>query len=113
MRADDVFTKMTDKKTKWRERVAASQAAAAKLKSFEAEAGYNRMYKLYEDRLASDDPYVAWLAREVMLAYTKRDMPRLIRAKNEELLHVEWLPWNCTLPGLGCSYWSNGPMGFN
>jgi hypothetical protein len=76
----------------WKERREASSRAVEQLKSAMENDGYAKVHKQYEEKLASDDPYQSWIAREIVLAYSNKDLPRLVRAKSTELLHIEWLP---------------------
>ena len=80
------------KKAAWLKRVEASRDAATRLKESVLADNYAKLYKQYEPKLASEDQHEAWLAREILFAQYTQNVPRMKRAKNAELLSVEWLP---------------------
>jgi hypothetical protein len=75
----------------WKERKAASRDAAVRIKAALAADAYASLYAAYEGRLTSGDPLEVWIAREVLLSFSTRDLPRLIRAKNAQMAHCTWL----------------------
>src|SRR5713226_476486 len=76
----------------WQQRREASQAAAASLDASMPGREYKKLFKRYGPKLFSDDPWEAYLAREILEAQQNRDLERLTRAKNAELRCLEWLP---------------------
>ena len=80
------------KKSAWLKRVEASRDASARLEESVASDCYAKLYRQYESKLASENEHEAWLAREILFAQYTQNVPRMKHAKNEELLHIDWLP---------------------